>query len=794
MSILNVAAGKCSLWSSISCKNGVKFVDVCRSYVTSGKKGLRALQANLDRQRNGDNHHAALQKAFNYRSELKNARRIVVKLGSAVITREDATGIALGRLASIVEQVSEIQNEGKEMLMVTSGAVAFGKQKLSQEMRMAMSMRETLLMKDSLSKMHIPTPEGRSAAAVGQSGLMALYDAMFQQYGVHIAQVLVTKPDFYNPVSRVNVKSTITELLALNIVPIVNTNDAVVSPSMPDTIEFYSDDSDNDDHIIIHDNDSLAAHLAVEVNADLLILMSDVDGVYNLPPDQEGARLLSSFSPRHSTGLKFGQKSKVGLGGMESKVQSAAWALERGVSVVICNGFEEQGISRIMKGKKIGTFFTDVNHQNNTVETYAANARRASRELQSLSATERTDILIRISDLLQSRKEEILKVNSKDLSYAEMTGLSAPLLSRLKLTPEKINSLSDGLKQIAEQSKTILNRCTRHIEIADGMRLKQISVPIGVILVIFESRPDSLVQIAGLCIATGNGVLLKGGKEAVHTNQYLLDLVREALSKYDVTDCVALVNNREEISELLSLDKYIDLVIPRGSNELVRTIQEQSKSIPVLGHAEGICHVYVDNEADIDKAVKIVKDSKCDYPAACNAMETLLIHQSLVTDDLFANICNKLKANNVKIYAGPKLSRMLTFGPPAAKSMRTEYGALECAIEAVESVDEAIEHINTYGSSHTDVIVTENEKNANKFLRSVDSACVFHNCSTRFADGYRFGLGAEVGISTSRIHARGPVGLEGLLTTKWVIQGNGNTVEDFNKGITTYKHEVLPTT
>ncbi|RWS14590.1 delta-1-pyrroline-5-carboxylate synthase-like protein [Dinothrombium tinctorium] len=763
-------------------------------YVSSGKKGLRAIQANLDRQRNSENnHHGLVQKrAFDYRSDLKNARRIVVKLGSAVITREDATGIALGRLASIVEQVSQFQNEGKEMLIVTSGAVAFGKQKLSKEMRMAMSMRETLSIKDNSIKPSMPMPEPRSAAAVGQSGLMAFYDVMFAQYGVNIAQVLVTKPDFYNPVSRVNLRSTVSELLALNIVPIVNTNDAVVSPSMPDTIEVCSDDSDNDDHIMIHDNDSLAAHLAVEVNADLLILMSDVDGVYNLPPGQEGARLISTYSPKFNGNLQYGQKSKVGSGGMESKVNSAVWALERGVSVVICNGTEELAINKIMQGKKIGTFFTDIKHQSTSVETYAANARRASRELQSLSAAERSDILIRLSELLQTRKESILKANNKDLSFAEMTGLSPPLMSRLKLTPEKLNSLSDGLQQIAEESKTILNRCLRHTEIANGMRLKQVTVPIGVVLVIFESRPDSLVQIAGLCIATGNGVLLKGGKEANHTNQHLLNLVQEALNKYNVANSVSLVSNREEISELLTLDKYIDLVIPRGSNELVKTIKEQSKSIPVLGHADGICHVYVDEEAEIEKAVKIVKDSKCDYPAACNAMETLLLHKSLVQSDCFTRICNMLKENGVKIYSGPNLSKMLTFGPPAAKSMRIEYGALECAIEVVDDIREAIEHINTYGSSHTDVIVTENETKADLFFRAIDSACVFHNCSTRFADGYRFGLGAEVGISTSRIHARGPVGLEGLLTTKWILIGNGNTVEDFNKGLMEYKHEPLP--
>lgn len=542
---------------------------------------------------------------------------------------------------------------------------------------------------------------------------------------------------------------------------------------------------------MINDNDSLAAHLAVEVGADLLILMSDVDGVYNLPPGTDGSKLLKTYSPKHEEMIRFGQRSNVGSGGMESKVSSALWALDRGVSVIICNGSEERAISKVMSGKQIGTFFTNAVTENQPIESIAANARKGSRQLQSLSPGERSDVLIGLADLLQSRKQDIMAANSLDMASAEASGLSKPLMSRLFLTPDKLNSLSDGLIQVSSLTKDCLHRVIKRTLVSEGMHLKQITVPIGVLLVIFESRPDVLPQIAGLSIATGNGLLLKGGKEATNTNKCLFHLVQEALDKYGAADAVGLVNTREDVSDLLQLDSYIDLVIPRGSNQLVQMIKDQSRNIPVLGHADGICHVYIDESADPEKAMRIIRDSKCDYPAACNAMETLLLHASHMNSSLFTDICNLLKREGVILYSGPKLRNMLNFAPPPAKSLRTEYSSLECTIELVDDVNEAINHINTYGSSHTDSIVTEDEEVAHKFLQRVDSACVFRNVSTRFADGYRFGLGAEVGISTARIHARGPVGIDGLLSTKWILEGSGHTVQDFNDGHYKYIHQHL---
>lgn len=726
---------------------------------------------------------------FNDRSQLNYTRRLVVKLGSAVITREDEHGLALGRLASIVEQVAECQNGGRECIMVTSGAVAFGKQKLAQELLMSLSMRETLSPGGHMRKRSGTPLEPRAAAAVGQSGLMSLYDAMFAQYGVKLAQVLVTKPDFYNEETRNNLFSTLSELLSLNIVPIINTNDAV---SPPPHVDEEVAGSGGRRGISIKDNDSLAAMLAAEIQADLLILMSDVDGIYNLPPWQDGAKMLHTFSMDLRDTIKFGQKSKVGTGGMDAKVNAALWALDRGVSVVICNGTQEKAIKNILSGRKIGTFFTQTTEISTPVEVVAEEARTGSRALQALRPEERASCINALADLLESRQKEILEANRKDLEAAEKTGLAKALLSRLSLTPAKLKSLSSGLRQIANDSLTNVGRVLRRTKLAEGLELRQITVPIGVLLVIFESRPDSLPQVAALAMSSANGLLLKGGKEATNSNKYLMELVKEALSPVGAANAISLISTREDVGDLLSMGKHIDLVIPRGSSDLVRSIQEQSKHIPVLGHAEGICHVFVDRDADLVKALKIIRDSKCDYPAACNAMETLLIHESHMKGNFFNDVCSMLQNEGVKVNSGPKLRKQLTFGPPPAKSMKTEYGSLECAIEVVSDIEDAINHIHKYGSGHTDCIVTENKERATYFQREVDSACVFHNASTRFSDGYRFGLGAEVGISTARIHARGPVGVDGLLTTKWVLQGNGHAAADFGEGGEVWLHQSLP--
>uniref|UniRef100_A0A8C8CK26 Delta-1-pyrroline-5-carboxylate synthase n=1 Tax=Oncorhynchus tshawytscha TaxID=74940 RepID=A0A8C8CK26_ONCTS len=748
--------------------------------------------------------------SFAHRGELRQAKRIVVKLGSAVVTRGDECGLALGRLASVVEQVAMLQNQGREMMIVTSGAVAFGKQRLRHEILLSQSVRQALHSgQNQLKDMSVPVLEARACAAAGQSGLMALYEAMFTQYSTCTAQVLVTNLDFHDDQKRQNLNSTLQELLRMNIVPIINTNDAVVPPPEPN--------SDLQGVISIKDNDSLAARLAVEMKADLLIALSDVEGLYDSPPESDDAKLIDIFYPGDQQSITYGTKSRVGLGGMEAKkqvgnsnslrvshlypqVKAALWALQGGTSVVIANGTHPKVtghvITDIVEGKKVGTFFSEVKPAGPTVEQQTEMARNSGRTLAALHPDQRGVIICHLADLLVEKKEEILAANKTDMDLAANAGqLSSALLNRLSLSPAKLNSLAIGLRQIAVASQDSVGRVLRRTRVAHNLELEQITVPIGVLLVIFEARPDCLPQVSALAIASGNALLAKGGKEAANTNRVLHELTQEALDIHGVKEAVQLVSTREEVEDLCRLDKMIDLIIPRGSSELVRNIQRAAKSIPVLGHSEGICHIYVDSEAAIDKVIKIVRDSKCDYPAACNAMETLLVHRDILRTTLFDQIIDMLRTERVKIHAGPRFASYLTFSPSEVKSLRTEYGDLECCIEVVDSMQEAIDHIHRYGSSHTDVIVTENEDTAEQFLQQLDSACVFWNASSRFADGYRFGLGAEVGISTARIHARGPVGLEGLLTTKWVLRGDGHTAADFSEhGTLKYLHENLPVT
>ncbi|XP_012709249.2 delta-1-pyrroline-5-carboxylate synthase isoform X1 [Fundulus heteroclitus] len=730
-------------------------------------------------------------KSFAHRSELKQAKRIVVKLGSAVVTRGDECGLALGRLASIVEQVAVLQNQGREMMIVTSGAVAFGKQRLRHEILLSQSVRQALHSgQNQLKDMSVPVLEARACAAAGQSGLMALYEAMFTQYSICTAQILVTNLDFHDEQKRRNLNSTLHELLRMNIVPIINTNDAVVPPPVPNS------DLQGVNVISIKDNDSLSARLAVEMKADLLIALSDVQGLYDSPPGTDDAKLIDIFYPGDQQSITYGTKSRVGIGGMEAKVKAALWALQGGTSVIIANGTDPKVtghvITDIVEGKKIGTFFSEVKPAGPTVEQQTEMARHAGRALASLLPEQRGEIICCLAELLTEKKDEILSANRKDMEIAAGR-LSQPLINRLSLSTAKLNSLAIGLRQLAVSSGNSVGRVLRRTRVANSLELEQITVPIGVLLVIFESRPDCLPQVSALAIASGNALLLKGGKEASNTNKILHQLTQEALSIHGVADAIQLVSTREEVEDLCKLDKMIDLIIPRGSSELVRDIQRAAKGIPVLGHSEGVCHVYVDSEASIDKAIDVVKDSKCDYPAACNAMETLLIHRDLLRTPIFDQIIDMLRTEQVKIHAGPRFASYLTFSPSEVKSLRTEYGDLECCIEVVDGLQDAVDHIHKYGSSHTDVIVTENEETAEQFLQLVDSACVFWNASSRFADGYRFGLGAEVGISTARIHARGPVGLEGLLTTKWVLRGEGHTVADFSEqGSMKYLHETIP--
>jgi delta-1-pyrroline-5-carboxylate synthetase len=415
-----------------------------------------------------------------------------------------------------------------------------------------------------------------------------------------------------------------------------------------------------------------------------------------------------------------------------------------------------------------------------TIRDQAEGARKGARLLAGLSTKERTGVLGQMATCLRDSAQDILEANALDLQDAERAesegGLAPELVKRLRLSEGRIETLAEGLETLAQMEEPVGKVKAKRM-LGDGLCLEEVTSPIGVLLVIFESRPDALPQIAGLAIKSGNVLVLKGGKEASRSNVAIHGALVRAFAGKIPEETVGLVHTREDIASLLQLDDVIDLVVPRGSNQLVKHIQENTR-IPVLGHADGVCHVYLDEEADMEMAVAIVEDSKLDYPAACNAMETLLVHRKLYESGALAGLLKALET--IQFQGGCPESRQLGF--PEPDSLHCEWGDSRATIVIVNGLSEAVEHIHQHGSGHTECIVTESKGNAEAFLAQVDSASVFHNASTRFADGFRYGLGAEVGISTSRIHARGPVGVNGLLTTRWLLRGQGHTVTKVKEG------------
>lgn len=414
-----------------------------------------------------------------------------------------------------------------------------------------------------------------------------------------------------------------------------------------------------------------------------------------------------------------------------------------------------------------------------TLELIAKQAKTASYRLQKLDKMQRNRALLAIRNALIANSEKIIEANELDLKEAAILlknkEISTSMYNRLKLDENKMRDMIKGVEDIImlddPTGKVQLLR-----ELDEGIVLKKVTTPLGVIGIIFEARPDVITQISALAIKSSNVVILKGGKEAINTNKAIMGILNATLKTIEgfPENVLNQVFSRGDVEEMLKADKYIDLIIPRGSNSLVKFIKENT-NIPVLGHADGICHIFVNEDASLDTAKNVIIDSKCQYPSACNSVETLLIHNNFKwNEDLFESLKN----------AGIEL----IFDP---ETYSFEYGEKKLAIKTVYSLDEAIEHINTYGSHHTDCIITRNDDDANRFKQEVDSAGVYRNISTRFADGFRYGFGAEVGISTNKTHARGPVGLEGLVIYKYILEGNGQVVADYASGKKQFHHKDL---
>lgn len=406
----------------------------------------------------------------------------------------------------------------------------------------------------------------------------------------------------------------------------------------------------------------------------------------------------------------------------------------------------------------------------------AINAKNASKKIATVSTDIKNCALLNIANELEKSKKQVFEANQLDLDNAKILleegQLSQSTFNRLKLDENKMRDMIQGVKDIANLDdpigKVLLKR-----ELDKELILTKISCPIGVLGIIFEARPDVISQISALAIKSSNAVILKGGKESINTNKTIMDIIQTALNntKGFPQNILQQVYTRDDVAQMLKQDKYIDLIIPRGGNKLVQFIKENTK-IPVLGHADGICHIYVDKYADFDKAKNIIIDAKTQYPSACNSVETVLIHKDFENKN---ELISAIESAGIEIIFTPE-------------DWHHEYSDKKLSLKEVNSIDEAIEHINTYSSGHTESIISENKENAKIFMNSVDSAGVYHNVSTRFADGFRYGFGAEVGISTNKTHARGPVGLEGLTIYKYTLEGNGEIVKDYTDGDKRFQH------
>ena len=401
--------------------------------------------------------------------------------------------------------------------------------------------------------------------------------------------------------------------------------------------------------------------------------------------------------------------------------------------------------------------------------------------LMASSNDMRNTCLKNIIENLKKDKEHILAENKRDIENSENERISSSILSRLLFDEHKMDTVIAGINDLIKMPDPI-GKITLKRELDEGLVLTRTTTPIGVIGVIFEARPDALVQIASLCIKSGNAAILKGGSEALLTNRALFESIKRAVKDSNLPEhALVQLEARSDVSELLSCYEYVDLLIPRGSNSFVKYIMDNT-NIPVMGHADGICHTYVDEDFDLDKSIRILVDAKTQYPSACNTTETILVHKNAV-DKLFPRLNKAFNDTKIKVFAHENIIDKFDNAVPATdNSFHTEYLEKTVNVKTVDNIDEAINHINTYGSHHTDAILTNIDSNADYFMNRVDSANVYKNCSTRFADGFRYGFGAEVGISTGKLHARGPVGLEGLCTYKYKLYGNGDIVADYADG------------
>ena len=682
------------------------------------------------------------------RGALNSCRRIVVKVGTKAISSQEG-GLDIAVLEDICAQIANLHDSGKEVMLVSSGAIATGKAKLCmREEKLAMNMQQ-------------------ASAAVGQSLLMEQYNACFRKRGKTVAQLLLTQDDFKDEKRLANLRSTISALFALRAIPIVNENDAVATDEL--------DASSGKSEKLFGDNDVLSSLVAANAGAGALIVLSNVEGLLGsdgkaIPfvKDIESASLLDS-----------GSRSAGGRGGLPAKLAAMKNATENGIAAVIASGKENGVIARIISGEAVGTLFAPGAPRQKAAAPghagrLAESAKAAGNALAGTSGERRKAALAAAAALIAQGKAAILEANRLDLQEAQKSGASEAFLSRLKLSESGIACLSSTLQNVAALEAPAREISSWKME--NGLVIRKVRVPLGAICVIFESRPDVVVEASALAIKSGNAIVLKGGKEASRTNAALAGILQQALKQAGIVpEAVQLFNgSRDGLGELLSRSDCIDLVVPRGGEGLISFVAKNSRA-PVICAGGGNCHLYVHEDADLAMAAGIAVNAKAQKPSACNAIETLLVHEKAAAKFL-PIAAKKLAENGVELRCCEKSLAIIggrNAKPATEADFATEFLSLVLAVKVVSSLDEAAAHINRYGTRHSEAIITESKSAYEKFARDVDAAAVYWNASTRFSDGGQFGFGAELGISTQKLHVRGPMGLDALYTYKYEITGNG---------------------
>ncbi len=649
-------------------------------------------------------------------------------------------------MRELCEQVSKLQDAGKEVVIVTSGAIASGRSRLE------------------LNGQPLTLELQQASASVGQGLLMGQYNSFFMKRGKTIAQLLFTQEDFRDEKRLKNLVSTLQHLFKMHVIPIVNENDAVATEEL--------DHSGGKDERSFGDNDELSALVACAINADLLLLLSNVDGLL----DKE--KNVLDFVEQVSDDLSALDSGVVtGRGGLATKLASMRYAAASGVCGVIANGKTTGVVARLFNGENVGTIFAPYKKKElgiQTVRQIALKAKFSQQKLAQTSEDQRNKTLLLVAAAIEKNADNILKENEADVAEAVRSGATQVFLQRLKLEKPEILALSCTLRKIAALESANRNQVEWTLE--NGLKIRKVRVPLGVILLIYESRPNVTVEAGALAIKSGNSIILKGGWEARRTNKELVNIFCQAVAEAGLPlEVIQQFNgSRMKLAELLKQGDCIDLVMPRGGNQLVNFVRRASH-IPVIYAGGGVCHLYIDEAADFKMATNILLNAKVQKPSVCNSIETLLVHEK-IAEEFLPLVAEKLTCAGVELRCCEKSAAILSaFKVKLAseEDFGKEFSDLVLSIKISPHIADAIQHINRHGTKHSEAIVTESKQAAEKFLQEVDASTVYWNASTRFTDGEQFGFGAELGVSTQKLHVRGPVGLDALSTYKYEIYGTG---------------------